>query len=129
MTLPAQSQDDPDDARDGDDRPLRLRCSCLVVNAPDDLRVVEREAGEVGPGQVLVRVGYGGICGSDLHYVHQGGFGTVRLGRGMAPNFLPTILTNPFGDSFTISPLVRSMLWIVMKCETGGGCWLHGCTR
>ena len=36
----------------------------------------------------------------------SGGFGTVRLGRGMAPNFLPTILTNPFGDSFTISPLV-----------------------
>ena len=83
MTLPAQSQDDPDDARDGDDRPLRLRCSCLVVNAPDDLRVVEREAGEVGPGQVLVRVGYGGICGSDLHYFHQGGFGTVRIKRPM----------------------------------------------
>src|SRR2546429_3166954 len=33
-------------------------------------------------------------------------FRSVRLGRGMAPNFLPTILTNPFGDSFTISPLV-----------------------
>ncbi|MCM0607539.1 MAG: L-idonate 5-dehydrogenase [Ideonella sp. WA131b] len=62
---------------------MRLRCSCLVVNAPDDLRVVEREAGEVGPGQVLVRVGYGGICGSDLHYFHQGGFGTVRIKRPM----------------------------------------------
>jgi L-idonate 5-dehydrogenase len=83
MTLPAQNRDDQADARDGDDRPLRLRCSCLVVNAPDDLRVVEREAGEVGPGQVLVRVGYGGICGSDLHYFHQGGFGTVRIKRPM----------------------------------------------
>ncbi len=36
----------------------------------------------------------------------SGGFGAVQLGRGMAPNFLPTILLNPFGDSFTISPLV-----------------------
>ena len=36
----------------------------------------------------------------------SGGFGRVSLGRGMAPNFLPTILTNPFGDSFTVSPLV-----------------------
>ena len=36
----------------------------------------------------------------------SGGFGAVALGRGMAPNFLPTILTNPFGDSFTVSPLV-----------------------
>lgn len=35
-----------------------------------------------------------------------GGFGTVTLGRGLAPNFLPTIIFNPFGDSFTYSPLV-----------------------
>lgn len=36
----------------------------------------------------------------------SGNFGSVSLGRGMAPNFLPTILLNPFGDSFTIAPLV-----------------------
>jgi predicted porin len=35
-----------------------------------------------------------------------GSFGRVSLGRGLAPNFLPTVLTNPFGDSFTVSPLV-----------------------
>jgi len=35
-----------------------------------------------------------------------GGFGSVRLGRGTAPNFLPTIFANPFGDSFAYSPLV-----------------------
>ena len=36
----------------------------------------------------------------------NGSFGRIGLGRDKAPNFLPTILTNPFGDSFTISPLV-----------------------
>ena len=36
----------------------------------------------------------------------SGSFGRVGLGRDKAPNFLPTILTNPFGDSFVISPLV-----------------------
>ena len=36
----------------------------------------------------------------------NGNFGRIGLGRDKAPNFLPTILTNPFGDSFTISPLV-----------------------
>jgi predicted porin len=36
----------------------------------------------------------------------SGGFGSVSVGRGLAPNFLPTILFNPFGDSFTFSPLV-----------------------
>jgi predicted porin len=35
-----------------------------------------------------------------------GGFGTLSVGRGLAPNFLPTIIFNPFGDSFTFSPLV-----------------------
>lgn len=58
---------------------MRLRCFCLVIHAPDDLRLDEQEAGEVGPGQVLVRVGMGGICGSDLHYFHHGGFGSVRI--------------------------------------------------
>ncbi len=36
----------------------------------------------------------------------SGSFGAVSLGRGLAPNFLPTILFNPFGDSFTFSPLI-----------------------
>ena len=69
--------------RSDEGRPLRLRCVCLVIQAADDLRVVEQDAGELAPGQVLVRVGYGGICGSDLHYFHAGGFGAVRIKRPM----------------------------------------------
>ncbi|MGE4239998.1 porin [Ramlibacter sp.] len=42
----------------------------------------------------------------DANVSLSGRFGTVMLGRGLAPNFLPTILFNPFGDSFTFSPLV-----------------------
>lgn len=42
----------------------------------------------------------------DANVSLSGGFGTVKLGRSMAPNFLPTILFNPYGDSFTVSPLV-----------------------
>lgn len=42
----------------------------------------------------------------DANVSLAGGFGTVTAGRGLAPNFLPTILFNPFGDSFTFSPLV-----------------------
>jgi L-idonate 5-dehydrogenase len=64
-------------------RPLRLRCLCLMIHAPDDLRVEEREAGEMADGQVTVQVSMGGICGSDLHYFHHGGFGTVRIKRPM----------------------------------------------
>ena len=42
----------------------------------------------------------------DANVSLSGGFGAVMLGRGMAPNFLPTILFNPYGDSFVFSPLV-----------------------
>jgi L-idonate 5-dehydrogenase len=59
---------------------MRLRCLCLVIHGAHDLRLSEQDAGSgLEPGQVLVRVGHGGICGSDLHYFHDGGFGTVRL--------------------------------------------------
>ena len=39
---------------------MRLRCMCLVIHAPDDLRLEEQDAGDIGPGQVLVKVGMGG---------------------------------------------------------------------
>ena len=42
----------------------------------------------------------------DANVTLAGGFGEVQFGRGLAPNFLPTVLFNPFGDSFTFSPLV-----------------------
>lgn len=64
-------------------KPLRLRCRCLFIQAADELRVVEQNVDELGAGQVLVQVGFGGICGSDLHYFHAGGFGTVRIKRPM----------------------------------------------
>ena len=54
----------------------------VVIHAPHDLRFDEWEdsAGTTpGPNQVQVRIGAGGICGSDLHYYHQGGFGTIRI--------------------------------------------------
>lgn len=44
-----------------------------------DLRIETDVVGECGPDDVLVRVGRGGICGSDLHYFQHGGFGTVRV--------------------------------------------------
>lgn len=50
-----------------------------VVHAAGDLRVEERAAVEPGAGQVAVRIEYGGICGSDLHYYHDGGVGNFRI--------------------------------------------------
>ena len=44
-----------------------------------DLRVEEQEVGRPGPGEVLLAMAAGGICGSDLHYYQDGGFGPVRV--------------------------------------------------
>jgi L-idonate 5-dehydrogenase len=38
----------------------------------------------MGARELRVRVAFGGICGSDLHYYQHGGFGTVRLKQPMA---------------------------------------------
>jgi L-idonate 5-dehydrogenase len=86
---------------------------CLVIHAPDDLRLDEQDAGEIGPGQVLVKVGMGGICGSDLHYFHNGGFGTVRikepmvLGHEVAGTVVavaPGVQNVRIGDKVAINP-------------------------
>lgn len=44
-----------------------------------DLRVEEQPVDPPGPGEVLLRMAAGGICGSDLHYYQDGGFGPVRV--------------------------------------------------
>ena len=51
----------------------------VVIHAAKDLRIEEREAEALQPGQVEVAIEAGGICGSDLHYYNHGGFGTVRV--------------------------------------------------
>ncbi|WP_299688076.1 L-idonate 5-dehydrogenase [uncultured Tateyamaria sp.] len=51
----------------------------IVAHAAKDLRVETRDLPVAGPGDVLVQIARGGICGSDLHYYSHGGFGTIRL--------------------------------------------------
>jgi len=55
----------------------------VVLHAPHDLRIENYPVADLGAGKVLVRVAVGGICGSDLHYYQEGGFGNVRLQQPM----------------------------------------------
>ncbi|MFG2942834.1 L-idonate 5-dehydrogenase [Streptomyces sp. NPDC048282] len=68
-----------------------------VIHGQDDLRVTELPAPEPGPGQVLVAVRYGGVCGSDLHYWRHGGVGDFRLREPMVPGHevVGTAVTGP----------------------------------
>ena len=51
----------------------------IVIHGAGDLRIEDRNVGPVGPGKVEIRIGAGGICGSDLHYFNHGGFGAIRV--------------------------------------------------
>jgi L-idonate 5-dehydrogenase len=46
-----------------------------VIHGAKDLRVEKRPDPRPGDGEVLVRFGAGGVCGSDLHYYYDGSAG------------------------------------------------------
>ncbi len=56
-----------------------MRTRVARLYAAHDLRVEEQDLAPPGPGEVLLRMAAGGICGSDLHYYQDGGFGPVRV--------------------------------------------------
>jgi L-idonate 5-dehydrogenase len=86
---------------------------CVVIHAPNDLRVEQREIADPAAGQVIVRVSKGGICGSDLHYFHAGGFGAVRIKRpmilghevaGVVEGMASDVTTLRVGDRVAVNP-------------------------
>lgn len=111
-------------------RPLQQavsgRCLCLVIHAPGDLRLDEQPGEPLGPGQVRVQVGYGGICGSDLHYFHHGGFGTVRIQQpmvlghevaGTVVEVAPGVADLQPGDRVAVNP--SRPCWACRYCREG----------
>lgn len=44
-----------------------------------DIRIETMPVAAPGAGEALIAIGAGGICGSDLHYYHDGGFGPIRV--------------------------------------------------
>ena len=51
----------------------------LRLHAPGDLRLHDEPLPDPGPGETLVRVQAVGICGSDLHWFHEGSIGDAGL--------------------------------------------------
>jgi L-idonate 5-dehydrogenase len=50
-----------------------------VIHGAKSLKIEQRPTPSPGEGEVLVRFGAGGICGSDLHYYHEGRVGDFVL--------------------------------------------------
>lgn len=47
------------------------------LHKQEDIRIETLPVAEPGPGEVLLALAAGGICGSDLHYYQHGGFGPI----------------------------------------------------
>lgn len=57
----------------------------LVINGKLDLIETELPTPEPGPGQVRLRMAFGGICGSDLHYYNEGANGEYVVREPLVP--------------------------------------------
>jgi L-idonate 5-dehydrogenase len=55
------------------------------IHAKEDLRIETADQPAVAPGQVLIRLGAGGICGSDLHYYFEGRNGSFIVREPLIP--------------------------------------------
>lgn len=84
-----------------------------VAHGAHDLRIDEREPAALGAGMVRVRLGAGGICGSDLHYYHEGGIAGLPirepliLGHEMAGTVVETaadVMDLGPGQSVVVNP-------------------------
>ena len=56
-----------------------------TIHAKEDLRIETADMPVVGPGEVLVHLGAGGICGSDLHYYFEGRNGSFVIREPLIP--------------------------------------------
>jgi L-idonate 5-dehydrogenase len=74
--------------------------SCKI-HAKDDLRVEADAMPVAGPGEVLLRLGAGGICGSDLHYYFEGRNGNFVVREPLIPGHEASAVVAAVGPGVT----------------------------
>jgi L-idonate 5-dehydrogenase len=83
------------------------------IHAKEDLRIEAADDPQIGPGQVLIRLGAGGICGSDLHYYFEGRNGSFVIREPLIPGHEasgvvarvgPGVTRVKAGDKIAVSP-------------------------
>ena len=51
----------------------------IIIHSAYDLRVENYPIEEMDENQIEINVSTGGVCGTDLHYYQDGGFGSIKL--------------------------------------------------
>ena len=85
-----------------------------------DLKVETQEFSEPGPGNVLLRMAVGGICGSDLHYYQDGGFGPIQVREPIISGHEASGYVDKLGDG--VSELTIGALVAVNPSQPCGKC-------
>ena len=72
--------------------------------AKGDLRIETAPVTAPAPGEVLLKMAAAGICGSDLHYYQDGGFGPVRVREPMIPGHEAAGTVELAGEGVSLEP-------------------------
>jgi L-idonate 5-dehydrogenase len=98
----------------------------FILHAAKDLRLEERPQAALGPDQVRLRFGAGGICGSDLHYYYEGRVGDFALreplilGHEVAGEVVEVgraVARIKVGDRIAVNP--SQPCWRCRACQAG----------
>lgn len=68
------------------------------VHGARDLRVVDVPVPRPGPGEVLLRLGAAGICGSDVHYYFDGRVGSFAIREPLVPGHEASAVVSGVGE-------------------------------
>ena len=71
------------------------------IHAKDDLRVEAEDMPAVAAGDVLLKLGAGGICGSDLHYYFEGRNGNFVVREPLIPGHEASAVVAAIGEGVT----------------------------
>ncbi|ACE94142.1 probable zinc-dependent alcohol dehydrogenase protein (plasmid) [Rhizobium etli CIAT 652] len=81
---------------------MRTRLARLYQKG--DLRIETDSVSAPGPGEVLLKMAAAGICGSDLHYYQDGGFGPVRVREPIIPGHEASGTVERTGEGVDLKP-------------------------
>jgi L-idonate 5-dehydrogenase len=85
-----------------------------------NLQIEEEQVAELRDGEVLLKMAAGGICGSDLHYYQDGGFGPIRFKEAIIPGHEASGYVEALGSG--VSELAVGQLVSVNPSEPCGKC-------
>lgn len=78
----------------------RWTLACMI-HGKLDLRMQQEEAPALNPDQVLLRLGAGGICGSDMHYYEHGRVGAFEVREPLVPGHEASGVVVAIGEAVT----------------------------